>query len=194
MTADYSLSATQKIIDFLWYELTSKGAMNLGDYETDLLDSPTTFYIQPILPSQQDQLIATALDGKTHIVYDWVADGYEDNWLICKDSMMFTIYSKDPSKIIQIQNVILDAFRRMDESARDLNVFTMKWDNSATRTNGAPGNFVQDTAQSPFIFYSVLLADLLSPEPQREKSGWFAGQAVIRYKYGREVDSSGRFA
>lgn len=191
MTADYSLSATQKIIDYLWKELTDKGAMEINDYEVDLLNSGGNYYL-PILPSQQDQIITNALASKTHIIYDWVADGYEENWLICKDSMMFTIYSKDQSDILKIQNVMLDAFRRMDETARDLNNFYLKWDNTANRSDG-PGNFVP-VASSPFIFFTVSVADLLSPEPQREKAGWFAGQVVIRYKYGRQVDSAGRFS
>lgn len=191
MTADYSLSATQKIIDYLWKELTDKGAMNINDYEVDLLNSSGNYYL-PILPSQQDQLVTSALASKTHIIYDWVADGYEENWLICRDSMMFTIYSKDQSDILKIQNVMLDAFRRMDETARDLNNFSLKWDNTANRADG-PGDFVS-APSSPFIFFTFSVADLLSPEPQREKAGWFAGQVVIRYKYGREVDSSGRFA
>ena len=77
--------------------------------------------------------------------------------------------------MLKIQNLILDLFRGMDDPARDIN-------------STLPSN-------SPFIFYSISLADMLSPEPQREKSGWFAAQAVIRYKYGRQVNAStGRFA
>lgn len=186
MTADYSLSATQKVIDYLWKELTDKDAMDIDLYDADLLDSPLLNYVLPILPAQQDQIITNALANKTHIVYDWVADGYEENWLICRDSMMFTIYSKEPSDILKIQNVMLDAFRRMDETARDLNNFNLKWDNASK-------SFIS-AQSSPFIFFTVSLADLLSPEPQREKSGWFAGQVVIKYKYGRQTDSAGRFS
>jgi hypothetical protein len=182
--ANYALSATQAIVDYLWTNLTTTNSNIKSDpndnsgkilspsYQIDtngpLLD------IIPIFPAQQDMINYQELGTKTHIVYDWVADGYEDNWLICRDSMMFTIYSQDFNKIAEIQSLMLDLFRRMDESARDIN---------ASLPSG-----------SPFIFFSVSLADLLSPEPQREKNGWFAGQVVIRYKYGRQVNSSGRFA
>ncbi len=176
MPADYSLSAAKIIIDYLWANLKSTNILSQDDYQLDLInqvDLPNDGLV-PIIMSQQDMINYDALDGKTHIVYDWVSDGYEENWLICRDSMMFTIYSKYPTKILEIQNLILDLFRRMDDSARDLN------------------NTLSNT--SPFIFYSFSLADMLSPEPQREKSGWFAAQAVIRYKYGRQISSStGRF-
>lgn len=172
--ADYSLSASKIIVDYLWQNLQDENILDPDDYSLDILNGPATGVI-PIVPSQQDMLNYEALDGKTHIVYDWVADGYEENWLICRDSIMFTTYSKSPVEILKIQNLILDLFRRMDDSARDIN-------------STLPSN-------SPFIFYSISLADMLSPEPQREKSGWFAAQAVIRYKYGRQVNAStGRFA
>lgn len=179
--ANYALSATQTIVDFLWdklkttnsYVRSNKKIMEENDYQADFINGPL-IQIVPIIPAQQDMTNYDVLASKTHIVYDYVADGYEENWLICRDSMMFTIYSKDFNEIAEIQNLMLDLFRRMDDSARDLNAFL--------------------PAGSPFIFFTVSLADLLSPEPQREKNGWFAGQVVIKYKYGRQVDSSGRFA
>lgn len=173
MPADYSLSASKVIVDYLWQELQDENILDADDYALDILNGPATGII-PIVPSQQDMLNYEALDGKTHIVYDWVADGYEENWLICRDSMMFTIYSKYPAEILKIQNLILDLFRRMDDSARDINSYI--------------------GSNSPFIFYTISLADMLSPEPQREKAGWFAAQAVIRYKYGRQVTQAGRFS
>jgi hypothetical protein len=178
--ANYALSATQAIVDYLWSNLTTTNSnvtagkiLEADDYQADLLNGPVLNII-PIFPAQQDMINYQELGTKTHIVYDHVADGYEENWMICRDSMMFTTYSQDFNKIAEIQNLMLDLFRRMDESARDINASL--------------------PAGSPFIFFSVSLADLLSPEPQREKNGWFAGQVVIRYKYGRQVNSSGRFA
>ena len=179
--ANYALSATQTIVDYLWDKLTTtnsnvnsgKKIMVAEDYAADLVNGPLTYFI-PIIPAQQDMINYDILAAKTHIIYDYVADGYEENWLICKDSMMFTIYSKDFREIAEIQNLMLDLFRRMEDSARDLN-------------EALPSG-------SPFIFFTVSLADMLSPEPQREKNGWFAGQVVIKYKYGRQVDSTGRFA
>lgn len=178
--ANYALSATQAIIDYLWSNITSTNSnvtsgkiLEPDDYQADLVNGPL-LNIVPIFPAQQDMINYQELGTKTHIVYDWVADGYEENWMICRDSMMFTIYSQDFNKIAEIQNLMLDLFRRMDESAKDINT---------SLPNG-----------SPFIFFTVSLADLLSPEPQREKNGWFAGQVVIRYKYGRQINASGRFA
>jgi hypothetical protein len=180
--ADYGLSAAGAIRDFLWSKLittpsnvkTNKMMFDPTDYQIDLL-SGTEFTMIPIIPSQQDALLDGALADRNHIIYDYVADGYEDNWLICRDSMMFTVYSKSYAEIAEIQNLMLDLFRRMDDTATDINAYI--------------GN------NSPFIFFSVSLIDLLSPEPEREKVGWQAGQIVIKYKYGRQVSpTTGRFA
>lgn len=179
---NYSLNAAGAVRDFLWEKLTTTDSnvksgqkmFDPADYQIDLL-SGTEFTMVPILPSQQDALLDGALADKNHIIYDYVADGYEDNWMICRDSMMFTIYSKSYAEIAEIQNLMLDLFRRMDESAEDIN------------------NYIGTS--SPFIFFSVSLIDLLSPEPEREKVGWQAGQVVIRYKYGRQISgTTGRFS
>jgi hypothetical protein len=49
---------------------------------------------------------------------------YEDNWLICCEQIMFTVYSTAVSEINEIRNYMTDQFRRMDESARDVNKWT----------------------------------------------------------------------
>ncbi|MEY3429791.1 MAG: hypothetical protein RI930_629, partial [Pseudomonadota bacterium] len=40
---------------------------------------------------------------------------YEDNWMICCEQILFTIYSVDVTDINEIRNFMTDEFRRMDE-------------------------------------------------------------------------------
>ena len=64
------------------------------------------------------------LSGKKHIVYDKIGMSYEDLWAICCEQILFTVYSTDISDINEIRNFMTDLFRRVDESARDVNNWT----------------------------------------------------------------------
>lgn len=176
--ANYSINASSAIRNYLWDQLKSQNSdVNIGHkmFDEQEYDYQNTGNIWvPIFPSQQEPELDGFFQNKKHIIYNYVADGYEDNWLICRDSMLFTIYSSNYSEIVEIQEFMLDLFRRMDDSAKDVN------------------NYLGQT--SPFIFYSISLTDMLSPEPEVEKAGLMAGQVMIRYKYGRVVTKAGRFS
>jgi hypothetical protein len=55
--------------------------------------------IIPVIPVQQAPEMNQFLSGKKHIVYDKIGMSYEDNWLICCEQILFTIYSTDISDI-----------------------------------------------------------------------------------------------
>ena len=176
--ANYALSATQAIVDYLWSNLTTTNSnvtagkiLEADDYQADLLNGPVLNII-PIFPAQQDMINYQELGTKTHIVYDHVADGYEENWMICCEKISFTIYSVDFAEINIIRNMMIDVFRRMDESARDLN---------------------QSKSKSKIIFHNTMILEMSPTEPSTELAGFLAADVILEVKYSRTVGAKGRF-
>ena len=136
MTANYKLDAMLELRKFLWNELKTRNIFDDEDYWSDNLNEN----IIPIVPVQQTAEMNQFLSGKKHIVYDKIGMSYEDNWMVCCEQILFTIYSTDFSEINEIRNFMTDQFRRMDESARDIN----KWSGLSDK----------------FKFHSIYLADV----------------------------------
>lgn len=169
MTANYKLDAMLELRRFLWNELVSRNIFDENDYWSDNLNES----LIPIIPVQQSAEMNQFLSGKKHIVYDKIGMSYDDNWLVCTDQVLFTIYSTDISEINEIRNYMTDEFRRMDESARDIN----KWANLSDK----------------FKFHSVYLADISPTAPSEELQGFFATEIILEIKYSRITDGQGRF-
>ena len=131
-------------------------------------------YIIPILPIQQAPEMNQFLSGKKHIVYDKIGLSYENNWLICCEQILFTIYSTEVIDIVEIRNFMTDQFRRMDDSARDINY----WDKLSDK----------------FKFHSIFIADISPTAPSEELQGFFAADVILEVKYSRITDNNGRFA
>jgi hypothetical protein len=93
--------------------------------------------------------------------------------MVCCEQILFTIYSTDFSEINEIRNFMTDQFRRMDESARDVN----RWSGLSDK----------------FKFYSIFIADISPTEPSEELQGFFSADVILEIKYSRMVDSVGRF-
>lgn len=139
------------------------------DYYSDNLGSS----VVPIIPVQQAPEMNQFLSGKKHIVYDKIGLSYEDNWLICCEQILFTVYSTDVSEINEIRNFMTDLFRRMDESARDVNRF--------------------ESLNDKFKFHSIFIADISPTEPSEELQGFLSTDIILEVKYSRITDSVGRF-
>lgn len=169
MTPDYKLDAMYELRKYLWTQLSSKGIFDENDYWSDNLNEN----IVPIIPVQQAPEMNQFLSGKKHIVYDKIGMSYEDNWLICCEQIMFTIYSTSVSDINEIRNYLTDEFRRMDESARDIN----KWANLSNK----------------FKFHTIWVADISPTAPSEELQGFFSAEVILEVKYSRITDSQGRF-
>jgi hypothetical protein len=92
---------------------------------------------------------------------------------MCEEKVVFTVVSTDFDKIVQITQFIIDLFRRMDESATDINQF--------------------DQSNSKFKFFYVALTGASSPTPSDEEGGRQMGEVQITYKYSRFLDENGRF-
>jgi hypothetical protein len=98
---------------------------------------------------------------------------YEDNWLICCEQLLFTIYSTDVSEIAEIRNLMTDLFRRMDDSARDVNR--------------------SDNINDKFKFHSIFVADISPTAPSQELQGFLSADITLEVKYSRITDQAGRF-
>ena len=170
MTANYKLDAMLELRKFLWNELKTRNIFDEEDYWSDNLNEN----IIPIVPVQQTAEMNQFLSGKKHIVYDKIGMSYEDNWLICCEQILFTIYSTDFSDINEIRNFMTDQFRRMDESARDINW----WSGLSDK----------------FKFHAIFVADISPTEPSEELQGFFSTDVILEIKYSRITDSVGRFA
>jgi hypothetical protein len=169
MTVDYKADVMYDIRKHLWENLQSSEIIDPYDYYSDNLDE----VLVPIIPVQQMAEMNQFLSGKTHIVYDKVGISYEDNWAICCEQIMFNIYSTDFAQIVEIRNLMMDLYRRMDESARDVNWF--------------------DQISDKFKFYSIFIADISATTPSEELAGFLSTEVVLEVKYSREANTEGRF-
>jgi len=169
MTANYKLDASSEIRKFLWSQLLNYEIFDASDYYSDNIGKE----IIPIIPVQQSAELNQFLSGKKHIVYDKIGMSYEDNWLICCEQILFTIYSTDISEINEIRNFMIDEFRRMDESARDVRS--------------------SDMVSDLFKFHSIFVADISPTSPSEEIQGFLSSDVILEIKYSRITDNSGRF-
>ena len=169
MTPNYKLDAMMEVRKFLWKRLVEVGIFDETEYYSDNMSE----YIIPIVPVQQQPEMNQFLNGKKHIVYDKVGMSYEDNWMICCEQIIFTLYSTDILDIVEIRNFMTDEFRRMDLSARDVN----RWTGLSNK----------------FKFYSVYISDISPTEPSEELQGFLASDITLEIKYSRIVDAEGRF-
>lgn len=154
---------------FLWQELQDKKIFDVDDYYSDSLNSHTV----PIIPVQQAPEMNQFLSGKKHIVYDRIGISYDDLWAICSEQIMFTVYSTEIMDIIEIQNFMIDLFRRMDESAQDVN----RWAGLSSK----------------FKFHSIYISDISPTAPSEELKGFMSSDIILEVKYSRMTGTNGRF-
>lgn len=165
---NYHIDAMYEIRKHLWQELLMSGLIDENSYYSDNLGSS----IVPIIPVQQAPEMNQFLSGKTHIVYDKMGSSYEENWMICCEKLSFTIYSLEYTEINAIRNLMMDVFRRMDDSAKDLN---------------------RSKSTDKIIFHNTLILDMSPTEPSTDLAGFLSADVIIEVKYSRVVDGQGRF-
>jgi len=166
---DYKADIMIDLRKYLWNQLTSNSIFTATDYYSDNIGQE----IVPIIPVQQSPEMNQFLSGKKHIVYDKIGLSYEDNWAICCEQILFTIYSTDVSEINEIRNLMTDLFRRMDDSARDANAYS--------------------GISSKFKFFSIFVADISPTAPSEELSGFLSSDVILEVKYARHLGTTGRF-
>ena len=166
---DYKADVMIDLRKFLWSQLKSNNIFTDTDYYSDNIGQE----IVPIIPVQQSPEMNQFLSGKKHIVYDKIGLSYEENWAICCEQILFTIYSTDVSEINEIRNLMTDLFRRMDDSARDVNR--------------------SDNINDKFKFHSIFVADISPTAPSQELQGFLSADITLEVKYSRITDQAGRF-
>ena len=177
--ANYKLDVMFQLRKFLWTRLTELGIFDEEDYYSENLGES----LIPILPVQQQPEMNQFLSGKKHIIYDKVGMSYENNWMICCEQILLTLYSPDLLDIVEIRNFLTDEFRRMDDSAKDLNAWA------------SPLNIIKDAGISDkFKFHSIQIADISSTSPSEEIQGFYSSDVILEIKYSRITDGLGRFA
>lgn len=165
---DYKIDAIYEIRKHLWQEIQDNNILDANSYYSDNLGEA----IVPIIPVQQAPELNQFLNGKTHIVYDKMGSTYEENWMICCEKISFTIYSVDYSEINEIRNLMIDVFRRMDDSAKDLN---------------------RSKTTNKIIFFNTLILEMSPTEPSEELAGFLSADVILEVKYARDVSPRGRF-
>lgn len=167
---NYKLDAMFELRKYLWTKLKSNNIFDENAYYADNLKEA----LIPIIPVQQAPEMNQFLSGKKHIVYDKIGLSYEDNWLICCEQILFTIYATEMSDIVEIRNFMTDEFRRTDQSARDVN----RWSGISDK----------------FKFHTIFIADISPTAPSEEIQGFLAADVILEVKYSRITDNEGRFA
>jgi hypothetical protein len=168
--ANYKLDAMFELRKYIWNKLKDANIFDQNTYYSDNLKET----LIPIIPVQQAPEMNQFLSGKKHIVYDKIGISYEDNWLICCEQILFTIYATEISDIVEIRNFMMDEFRRMDDSAGDIN----KWTGLSDK----------------FKFHTIFIADISPTSPSEEIQGFLAADVILELKYSRITDNNGRFA
>lgn len=168
MTVDYKVDAMFELRKFLWKELKTAGIFDPYDYYSDNLGRE----IIPIIPVQQSPEMDQFLNGKKHIIYDKIGLSFEDIWLLACEKILFTIYSTDVTEIYEIRNLMMDLFRRMDESAQDVNSLM---------------------GPSKLKFHSIHVVETSPIEPSLELKGFMSTDVILEAKYSRATDKAGRY-
>lgn len=167
---DYKENARGIINSFLWDQLKSANILSASDYRPDGF----TKSLVPIIPSQELPEFNNLLPDSTYVVYDFEVEGYDDEWWICEESILYSIISPSYSKILEVTEFMIDLFRRIDDSGYDIQMFNPKT------------NVVK--------FYSVSLSSANSPTPFETEGGRMIGSVQISYKYSRILNGQGRFS
>lgn len=178
--ADYTKTAISDVIGILWKELKDNGALVENKYPVVAQDNPNDppTYLIPIFPVQEDETKNLISDPKSpYLVYDFDTMSYDVEWVICKERLTFKIYAPDFDKVVEIMNIMLDLFRRFDESAATVNAYVKT---------------VNPT--SPFRYKYFSLTEANSPDPADELAGRLEADISIVYAYTRNLNTEGRFA
>jgi hypothetical protein len=206
--ADYTLNPIRSIVDILWYELTlpENGPILEKNRYTIPDDDQAPVFRFPIIPVQQsiifnNQFVSNG-EALPYIVYDHDFNNYGDtDWWICKERLTFTVYATEYSKILQIQQLMTDLFRRFDDSARDINRYIKNRIEDAdaevpelTFPKSSVSKSRFEEIEDKFIYHYFNIEQLNEPDPAATEGGRLAGRIAIDFAYSRKVDESGRFA
>ena len=164
----YDSSPVIDVRKWLWNELQVAGIMDSADYNVDGIG-----LMVPIIPIQQQQEFTDRIGGKPFITYDFVTEYVQSGlWYINCEQILFSVYCDDWSTSSKIKNLMIDLFRRQDDSAKDLNAFS---------TSGLG-------------YLNVTIVENRWTRPERGDTGRNQFDMIIEVKYVRELTSNGRYS
>jgi hypothetical protein len=169
--ADYTVNFMNDVIAYLWLELQLNGLMNASDYVVDGIEKP----LVPIIPSQQVPEFNNMLPGKPYIVYENNRLAVGPMWLISHEMAYFMVVSADYDFINSVINLMVDLFRRYDNSAQDMSGYNTSM------------------LSSNFDFKYSMVESTQSPSPMKSEGGLRVGHVTIMFCYARHTDANGRF-
>jgi hypothetical protein len=153
MTISNRHSAANLLNLYAWEVLKANTGMLVSQYDGKI----------PIVASGQEPDF-NAFD-RPYLVYGSAEDPSSDG-LTRGGTLVYAIYSKSVGDINEIQNILISAFERQDESARDVNDFT-------SRTPAYIG----------IRFTSTTVAFAEGAASADQEGGRQAGTLTIRYSY-----------
>jgi hypothetical protein len=169
MAVDYTDTALSKVRLYLWEKFQSAGLLTASDYVADGFINP----LVPIIPVQQVPEFNNLIGNKSYLIYDYDTSSYSDDWWVCEETVTFSVISSSFGEIVQMTQFMVDLFRRMDQTAKDINAWM------GGNTN--------------FKFFTFSLTSASSPTPYPEEGGRQMADIQITYRYSRILDSNGRF-
>ncbi len=164
MTNKYSKSAFNDVIDYIWAQLQNEGLFNAADYYIGEYNLP----LVPIVPVQDQPTLANQLEELPYIVFDYYTfpNAAASEWWRRTDELHLNVFCTDLDKIVEIGNFLEDKFKKMDESAAELNAFV--------------------GPSSPFVFHCTRLLSFETYRPTNQEGGRTVGEAILTYEYVRD--------
>ena len=168
---DYNSVASADIRKYIWQNIQDAGILDPNNYYVDGLQDA----LVPIIPAQQVPEFNNLLPGKTYMYYDFEVKTVPVQWWMIDEAMTITTVSQNYETINKINNLILDLFRRYDQSAGDIN------------------SYLENSGGSNFKYHHTLIDTLRSPEPFETEGDYQYGSVTFTYSYSRNTEASGRF-
>lgn len=165
----YDQLASKDVKDFVWAILKAGEFFDQNDYIADGFDIPLT----PVIPAQQVPEFNNLLPGKPYIYYEFEVLPSQENWWVTEELITFYTVSSDYDFINRINNFLLDAMRKYDDTAA--------WVNS----------YFGETNSFKFHFFRIEKID--SPLPFESEGGLLGGIIQINYSYSRVTDVTRNF-
>lgn len=166
---DYSKIASSDMRQFIWDQILSAELLDENDYYADGFSEA----LIPIIPTQQIPEFNNLLPGKTYLIYDFEVRPVPVQWWMTEENMTISVMSQNYDVVNEITNLLLDLFRRYDESAVDIN-----------------GYFEGD---SEFMYHHISIDSVMSPEPYSTEGDYVIGSVIFTYSYSRKTGADGRF-
>lgn len=151
---DTVMSPVYLLRSYVWALLRNNTEMKTADYGG----------LIPIVPvSEEPELMQY---NKPFIVYGYALDSSEDVPVCRTGSMTFAIYSTNFREITKIIDILIYAFGRKDESARDVNEYT---------------STIPEFIGTRFGYISVAFAE--GGTPEESSGGRESGMVNISFEY-----------